>query len=228
MSTQRPAFGKKKASTVPQRTMRPARSQSLSPEAQAFLEREQRSDGPSSSYSQPAFSVSASAGAVAAGKPVWLRRVFARLFDEFLIWTLILAMFHKDIGQQITAYLGGPSGSPEETAAGAALFLYALLWGVCESIYNIAMEASPVQATLGKMIVGVVVTDRDGGKPTFGKVLMRNTLGRFVANIVPFYAGYVMGLFNKERRCLHDMMAGTVVRKRGPVAAGAGYGEVFA
>jgi uncharacterized RDD family membrane protein YckC len=90
------------------------------------------------------------------------------------------------------------------------------------------MEASRLQATLGKLMVGAVVTDRDGNKPGLGGIIMRNTLGRFVVNMVPFYAGYVMGLFRKDRRGLHDLMSGTMVRKREPAGASAGYSEVFA
>ena len=57
---------------------------------------------------------------------------------------------------------------------------------------------------------------------------MRNTLGRFVVNIIPFYIGYFIGLFKADRRCIHDMMSGTMVRQRLPGGGAAQLGEVFA
>ena len=72
------------------------------------------------------------------------------------------------------------------------------------------------------------LSEDNGGKPGLGGIIMRNTLGRFIVNVVPFCAGYVMGLFRKDRRCLHDIMSGTMVRKRVPAALSEGYGEVFA
>ena len=238
MTTPRPVFGKKTSATAAA-TKRPARSApsaELSAEAQAFLQRERQSKGAQSGSPQPAgrrpyeeaAPGKASADGASAGKPVWGRRVIARLVDEFLIWTLIFLMFHDGLGRAFRLYIEGTPGSATENAAVLSLLGYALLWGLIECVYNIVMEASRYQATLGKLMVGAVVTDRNGGKPGLGGVIMRNTVGRFFANMVPFYAGYVMGLFRKDRRCLHDIMSGTMVRKRDPAGATAGYSEVFA
>lgn len=226
MTTQRPVFGKK-TSAAPQRAARRKPPAKLSPEALAFLDGDRgNADRP---YQEEAAGFGgAQASAVAGGKPVWGRRVIARLFDELMIWLVIYVVFHKDLGRQVAAYINEPAGSQEEAAAAVGLFFYALVWALIECVYNIVMEASRLQATLGKLIVGAVVTDRDGNRPGLGGIIMRNTLGRFVVNMVPFYAGYVMGLFRQDRRGLHDLMSGTMVRKREPAAATAGYGEVFA
>ena len=227
MTTQRPAFGKKSSARARGAAAWPDASRPLSQEAQAFLRRErQSSDRPS--YEFPSSAGGAPAQSVSAGKPVWGRRVIARLVDEFLVWGIVLLIFHRDIGRQFTALVETPANSPQADAAVSALFVYALMWAFLECVYNITMESSRYQATLGKMMVGAVVTDRNGDKPGLGSVIMRNTLGRFVSNLLPFYAGYVMGLFNKERRCMHDMIASTTVRKRMPAGVGAGYSEVFA
>ena len=227
MNTQKPVFGKKTSVTASRRTPRPAQSQALSSQAEAFLQRERQAAG-NRAPSGGGIPFPSTDSSTVGGKPVWGRRVIARLVDELLVWGLVLLMFHEDIGQQLSIYIEAPMDSAEENAAGVVLFGYALLWGCLESFYNIAMEASRLQATLGKMLVGAVVTDRDGGKPGLGGVIMRNTLGRFVVNMVPLCAGYVMGLFRKDRRCIHDIMSGTMVRKRVPAALSAGYGEVFA
>lgn len=237
----KPAFGRK-GSTLPGRAAAP-KSEALSPQAQAFLqaERERAASLPKPandrSFSRPVKAPNATLPGYAApandthdfpGKPVWGRRVLARLVDEFGVWFLILMVFYNDLSTALGVYISEPTGSAAENAAGVTLFGYAVIFMVLQSAYNIIMEASPKQATLGKMMVGAVVTVRDGSRPGLGKIVMRNTVGRFVANVMPFYSGYVMGLFNKEKRCIHDMMSGTVVRKRVPGGAAAGYGEVFA
>lgn len=226
MSTPRPVFGKKASAAAPAR--RPtgkATAADLSPEARAFLARERQSAG-KSSYQDTA-PPNRSTDGVHAGKPVWARRIIARFVDEFLVWALIFLLFGGALGQALDAYVQNSPGSAAADAAAVTLLGYALLWGVVECVYNIAMEASRYQATLGKMLVGAVVTDRNGDKPGLGGVIMRNTLGRFLSNMIPFYIGYLMGLFNKDRRCAHDMTSGTMVRARLPAAA-SGYSEVFA
>lgn len=226
MTTQRPAFGKKSTTQGRRPGARPAAAQALSPKAEAFLQREREASAerPSQTSSVP---FPASSAGVAGGKPVWGRRIIARFVDEFLVWGLVFLMFHEDLGRQFAVYVQAPE-SPAGDAAAVALFGYALVWGCLEAAYNVGMEASRFQATLGKMMVGAVVTDRDGNKPGLGGVIMRNTLGRFLVNLIPLSAGYLVGLFNKDRRCVHDMVSGTMVRKRMPAAVSAGYGEVFA
>jgi uncharacterized RDD family membrane protein YckC len=227
MTAQKPVFGKKAAGSARPGAARPAQAQALSAKAEAFLQRERETSG-EPAYTSGNVPFPSSGGSVAGGKPVWGRRVIARLFDELLVWLVIYAVFHKDLSRDLSAYITEPSGSQEEAAAAVGLFFYALIWALVECVYNIVMEASRLQATLGKLMVGAVVTDRDGNKPGLGGIIMRNTLGRFVVNMVPFYAGYVMGLFRKDRRGLHDLMSGTMVRKREPAGASAGYSEVFA
>jgi len=222
------SFGRKAAAAATHRAPPPA-SERLSPEALTFLQSErQRAPAAPAKTAQPAYAAPRSDMDFGLGKPVWGRRVVARLVDEFGVWLLILAVFYNDLSKALSVYIAAPQGSPAEAAASVTLFGYAVIFMIIQSAYNIIMEASGAQATLGKMLVGAQVTARDGSKPSLGKVIMRNTVGRFVVNLVPVYAGYMMGLFNKERRCLHDMMSGTVVRKRVPGGAAAGYGEVFA
>ena len=229
MTTQRPTFGKKTSAAAPVRSAaRRAPSGDLSPQAAAFLERERQSSG-KRPYEETSIPFASPSEAVGSGKPVWGRRIFARLVDEFLVWFLVYLFFHDDIGRQLAIYLEAAPGTLEKDAAAIALFGYALIWSFLECIYNIVMESSRYQATLGKMMVGAVVTDQDGGKPGLGGIVMRNTIGRFIVNVIPFYAGYMMGVFRKDRRCMHDLVSSTMVRKRMPAGAISGnYGEVFA
>ncbi|MER3416968.1 MAG: hypothetical protein C4297_12250 [Gemmataceae bacterium] len=71
------------------------------------------------------------------------------------------------------------------------------------------MESSRTQATLGKMALGITVTDLEGNRIGFGKAT-----GRFFGKIISaliFYIGFVMAAFTEKKQGLHDMMAGCLV-----------------
>jgi uncharacterized RDD family membrane protein YckC len=71
------------------------------------------------------------------------------------------------------------------------------------------LESSPMQATLGKKICGLRVTDLNGERLSFGRAT-----GRFFARIVssiPCMIGYLFPFFTEKKQALHDMIAGTLV-----------------
>lgn len=93
-----------------------------------------------------------------------------------------------------------------------------LMFGLASSIlvslfYTTVMHASPKQATLGKMAMGVQVVDRFGGRLTWKRSLGRHAatyLSGLILNI-----GYLMAAFDAEKQALHDKLADTyVVYKR--------------
>ena len=80
-------------------------------------------------------------------------------------------------------------------------------------LYSAIMESSPLQATLGKMALGVKVTDLEGRRIGFGRAT-----GRYFAQILSSLTlgiGYLMAAFTRRRQCLHDKIAGTLVVRRG-------------
>ena len=62
-----------------------------------------------------------------------------------------------------------------------AAWRHRLSWS--RSLYFAIMESSSRQATLGKMVLGIVVTDMDGKRISFGRALGRN-LGKIVSQII--------------------------------------------
>jgi len=65
-------------------------------------------------------------------------------------------------------------------------------------------------ATFGKRALGVKVIDRATGGP----LTLRQAAGRTLAtylSLLTFLVGYLMALFDSEKRTLHDRLAGTVV-----------------
>ena len=75
--------------------------------------------------------------------------------------------------------------------------------------YFSGMESSPLQATIGKLAVGIYVTDLEGQRLTFGRAT-----GRFFGKILSgaiLLIGYLMAGFTEKKQALHDMMAGCLV-----------------
>jgi len=92
----------------------------------------------------------------------------------------------------------------------------AVACGLGLEIVNIVLLAREGQ-TLGKKIVGVrVVRQADGGGAGFvGTWLLRAFVPGLLAAIPllgdPFMLVNVLFIFGEERRCLHDLIAGTKV-----------------
>jgi uncharacterized RDD family membrane protein YckC len=71
------------------------------------------------------------------------------------------------------------------------------------------MESSSRQATLGKMALGIVVTDMDGKRISFGRAVGRN-LGKIISQIILFI-GFLMVAFTQKKQGLHDIIANCLV-----------------
>ncbi|MCJ2183283.1 RDD family protein [Novosphingobium sp. 1949] len=86
---------------------------------------------------------------------------------------------------------------------------------IAQWLYYALMESSKFQGTVGKLAIGLVVTDLDGRRISFGRAT-----GRFFAKIlsgVILCIGYIMVGVTARKQGLHDMLAGTLVyRTRDP------------
>lgn len=67
-------------------------------------------------------------------------------------------------------------------------------------------------ATPGKMIMGMRVVDSDGGRIGYWRAFLRY-VGEFVVVPVTVFVGYLVALFDADRRTLYDRIAGTLVVK---------------
>jgi uncharacterized RDD family membrane protein YckC len=80
---------------------------------------------------------------------------------------------------------------------------------VASWLYSALMEASKLQATLGKLALGIKVTDLTGNKISFGRAS-----GRYFAKIVSsmiLMIGYIMAGFTQQKQALHDIIASCLV-----------------
>lgn len=93
---------------------------------------------------------------------------------------------------------------------------------VFTALYTSILHAAGGQ-TLGKMLVGVRVMGTDGELLTFGAALLRYFA--YYASLLPLGAGFVMAGLRRDKRALHDLLAGSRVervvvrRSRVPISA---------
>ncbi|MEM9896444.1 MAG: RDD family protein [Bacteroidota bacterium] len=83
---------------------------------------------------------------------------------------------------------------------------------VVRVLYYTFMESSKYQATVGKLALGLKVTDAQGQKLDFVKAFIRQ-LGKIVSGFI-LLIGYIMAAFTEKKQALHDMIAGTLVVKK--------------
>ncbi|HLI82877.1 MAG TPA: RDD family protein [Bryobacteraceae bacterium] len=68
--------------------------------------------------------------------------------------------------------------------------------------------------TPGKLLLGLQVVDQQTGEiPGFGKMFLREIIGRFLSGLF-LGIGYLWALFDKNGQAWHDKLAGTVVLRR--------------
>ena len=76
-------------------------------------------------------------------------------------------------------------------------------------LYYALMESSPMQASLGKIIMGLKVVDRRGRRLTFWQATER-ILSKIVTNIT-FYFGFFIAAFDNKKQTLHDRISHSAV-----------------
>ena len=148
-------------------------------------------------------------GLVAVAVPVqyagFWKRFLAALIDLLLV---AVAWF-------VTAFICGflygvvVGEEPDDPAVNA---LSLVAWGataILGWLYYALMESSAKQATLGKMALGIVVTDGQGRRMLFGRATGRY-FGRILSSII-LYIGFIIIAFTERKQGLHDMIADCLV-----------------
>ena len=151
----------------------------------------------------------------------WLR------FVAIIIDGIIIGVVQSFVFVPILAALGLGFANSMDTmdlsdpnqAAGLMASISAMMGGywilsiTISVLYSTFMESSKLQATVGKLALGLKVTDLQGGKLDFSKALVRN-LCKIISNIT-LLVGYIMAGFTEKKQALHDMIASTLVLKKG-------------
>jgi uncharacterized RDD family membrane protein YckC len=86
------------------------------------------------------------------------------------------------------------------------LLVFLMIW-----VYFTSFEASVWQATPGKRILGLYVTDLSGRPLTFARAAIRN-VARLISGVM--LIGYILAGFTEKKQTLHDILAGCLVLRR--------------
>ena len=148
----------------------------------------------------------------------WLR-VVAHIIDGIVLGVIFLVLFliglaFVGMGSMETMVRGMHNGDGEPPVALVLMLIFTFFLSIVASwIYSAYLESSPNQGTLGKMALGLIVTDLQGRRISFG-----HATGRFFAKIItgliPLGIGYMMAGFTEKKQALHDMIAATLVLRK--------------
>ncbi|MCX6688638.1 MAG: RDD family protein [Methanoregula sp.] len=133
----------------------------------------------------------------------WIR-LGAYLIDLIILF-VIAVVIAAVLGVSI---LGGSPGYSSSGAMGGFLVVFYLIFIIIVWLYFAIQESSSAQATVGKRVVNVKVTDLQGNRIGFGKATLR-TIVRFIPIIGPI--GCLVIGFSDNKQGLHDWAAGTYV-----------------
>jgi uncharacterized RDD family membrane protein YckC len=86
--------------------------------------------------------------------------------------------------------------------------LIAAVW-----LYYALFESSTWQATPGKKVLGLFVTDLNGNRISFAHASGR-FFAKLISGLIPFGIGYMMAGFTAKKQALHDLIAGCLVLRK--------------
>jgi uncharacterized RDD family membrane protein YckC len=174
-------------------------------------------------YGAPGSAVPYVSGAVPAILPspyagFWLR-FLAHLIDSvvagivFGIFALLVVAI-VGVGYFRTLLEGMNSENPTFPLALVSIILLASAVSVVATwLYYAWMESSKYQGTVGKMALGLIVTDLQGRQITFARASGR-FFAKMITGLVPLGIGYIMAGFTEKKQALHDMIASCLVLRK--------------
>lgn len=141
---------------------------------------------------------------------------FARLVIFVPIWLFVLMGYFAEHNYNFDDYtnVSFQHFNNEFSAAMISLLIFvvvvfSLINVIADWLYYALMESSKKQATLGKMIMAIKVTDLSGNKVTFGKATGRY-FGKILSGML-LGIGYIMAGFTEKKQALHDILSNCLV-----------------
>ena len=146
------------------------------------------------------------------------KRFLAVIIDGIIIgcvrWIIILPILGT-MGIGVASEIRSLDGEDPATALPiiatimAMIGISALISTAIWILYYSFMESSKFQASVGKLALGIIVTDMNGNKLDFSKAFVRN-ICKLISSMIMFI-GYIMAGFTEKKQALHDMIASTLV-----------------
>jgi uncharacterized RDD family membrane protein YckC len=137
----------------------------------------------------------------------WLRTA-AFLIDNIIlgfVFTIVMASRPAAFIENFDMNAMPFKAIPHFTPLGIVV-VYLIVW-----IYFTFFEASAWQATPGKRILQIYVTDLGGRRLTLARAALRN-IARLLSGIV--LVGYFLAGFTEKKQALHDILASCLVLRR--------------
>jgi uncharacterized RDD family membrane protein YckC len=132
----------------------------------------------------------------------WARFV-AIVLDNAIVFFILLAVLLSMGAAMVAVGMDDLMGVLAWVVMTLVSFLY---WPV--------LESSRWQATFGKRIMGLEVTDLDGNRIGFLRAFLRSIAK--VISAVPFGIGFLIAAFTARKQALHDIIVKTLVVRTGP------------
>lgn len=146
------------------------------------------------------------------------KRVAAFILDFIILLipnTIILKLMGGEAAQETMhqAILAAGTDSNALMAAYmqyySAVFPAILIWYAVVLLYFAILESTPLQATIGKLALGIRVTDGRGARLSFLHALGRSA-ARYLSYII-FCIGFLFAAWTSRKQGLHDLIANTLV-----------------
>jgi len=138
------------------------------------------------------------------------RRFLASIIDNIILFIVsgIIGIIISIMTDFLLTYLGR---SPQNIQIVSTIlgFINGI---IINWLYSTIFESSYLQATPGKMAIGIIVSDYDGEQISFARANARHW-GKIISSVI-LMAGFIMAAFTNKKQALHDIMAGCLVIKK--------------
>ena len=145
----------------------------------------------------------------------WLRFV-AHLIDGLVTGVVLCALlvplvFLTGLGDALRGLHPGQEPNPAIIFAFvSSIWIFVLIGIVGGWLYYAYCESSEWQATPGKKVLNLSVTDISGNRISFARASGR-FFAKMISGLIPFGIGYIMAGFTEKKQALHDMIASCLV-----------------
>lgn len=148
-------------------------------------------------------------------KVVW-KRIFAFILDHLMMLPVAFAFLFIYL---FIYYLFILPSATETSKAEPTVFEFILISLVGFLLYlliNAKMESSKWRGTLGKRILKLQITDKQGNPITFSRAFVRNVFRTVVGYSYFFLIPFIIQIFRfrKTKKLFHDQLSNTVIGER--------------
>jgi uncharacterized RDD family membrane protein YckC len=134
-------------------------------------------------------------------------------FATSMLFGFLALIFGFAVGSQTSDFSSSSFESEGEALLIIGCYFGIIILTICgQWLYYALFESSSMQATPGKLAVGIKVVDYEKNRLSFGKAT-----GRHFAKIISAFTlsiGYMMAGWTEKKQTLHDMVAGTLVVRK--------------